>query len=208
MHKIGLFSSDYYYIVGEMRKNGKTILYQSDYSFLPLARMFGHSFKQAHCHHDHTDGTVDCPDCGKKASAFIQEAACYLDSHENKVIMDKEGLFPEKPQSMYLEVRYHFDVWGNAREGYEVNNSCVFGYIKTMGPNADRWPSNNQILGALKRMELVKRSARMDSVSWDTAYVDAVGIEEKGGKPFAFISETDPKHVGSTDKIVRVFPRE
>jgi len=29
--------------------------------------------------HAGTDGTIDCPTCGKPASEFIQEAAEYLD---------------------------------------------------------------------------------------------------------------------------------
>jgi hypothetical protein len=32
------------------------------------------------CEHAGTDGTVKCPDCGKPASAFIQEAAEFIDS--------------------------------------------------------------------------------------------------------------------------------
>lgn len=30
-----------------------------------------------------TDGTVDCPDCGKSATAFISEASDFLFEHED-----------------------------------------------------------------------------------------------------------------------------
>ncbi len=32
------------------------------------------------------------------------------------------------------ELRSHFDVWGNARDGYEVNNSTVIGEVKLRIP--------------------------------------------------------------------------
>ncbi len=55
--------------------------YQSDYQFPGLAQRLGMPFD-----HKHTDGTVDCPDCGKTVTEFISEAVEYLDDHTGKII--------------------------------------------------------------------------------------------------------------------------
>lgn len=89
---------------------------------------------------------------------------------------------------MYLEVIHQFDVWGNAKDGYEVNNQCRVGYIKTLGKNAADWPSKAAILRALKRLDLVKKTVRLSSIEWDDNYSDAIGINEKDGRPVYFVS--------------------
>ncbi len=57
--------------------------YQCDLDFPAAARSIG--WRLAHgnakCQHRGTDGTVDCPDCGKRAMAFIASAVAYLDRH-------------------------------------------------------------------------------------------------------------------------------
>lgn len=42
-----------------------------------------HGRFQKKCSHMGTDGTVDCPDCGKSATAFISEASDFLFEHED-----------------------------------------------------------------------------------------------------------------------------
>lgn len=44
-----------------------------DTRFLKAARK-----SKNNCEHSHTDGTIDCPDCGVKAIAFIEAASGYL----------------------------------------------------------------------------------------------------------------------------------
>ena len=77
------------------RETGKeSVLIQTDWDFPSLARNLGwsmgprklsadhparHEQGYTHCYHRGTDGTVKCPDCGKSASAFIEEAQEYLD---------------------------------------------------------------------------------------------------------------------------------
>lgn len=53
-------------------------VYQIDYSYPSLAEDLGASII---CEHGRTDGTVDCPDCGKTASQFIEAAANWLWEH-------------------------------------------------------------------------------------------------------------------------------
>lgn len=55
--------------------------YQSDWDTLYLARDRGFLPSRSYesCRHDKTDGSVDCPDCGKTVSAFIDECTHFLD---------------------------------------------------------------------------------------------------------------------------------
>ena len=62
---------------------GETKLIQSDYDYPGTASTFG----WAPCHSE-TDGTVDCPVCGKKASDLIGEAGQYLTGHVGEVVED------------------------------------------------------------------------------------------------------------------------
>ena len=64
------------------RNEDSTRLVQTDLDYPGLASTFGWFPKPGpnmHCVHAGTDGTIDCPTCGKPASEFIQEAAEYLD---------------------------------------------------------------------------------------------------------------------------------
>lgn len=55
---------------------GEDILIQSDWDYPGTASTFGWS----PCHGE-TDGTIDCPVCGKVAQELIQEAGDYLGRH-------------------------------------------------------------------------------------------------------------------------------
>lgn len=63
-------------------RNGSTQLVQSDWDYPATARELGWNGKigRERCEHRGTDGTVNCPDCGRTASDFIQAASDYLDS--------------------------------------------------------------------------------------------------------------------------------
>lgn len=63
-----------YLIVDE--DSGRDILVQSDYYYPSIARDFGWSHE-----HGETDGTIDCPVCGKSVHEMINEAQEYLDEH-------------------------------------------------------------------------------------------------------------------------------
>jgi hypothetical protein len=63
-------------------EDGSTDLVQTDWDYPATARDLGWNGKigREKCGHERTDGTVDCPDCGRTASQFIQAAGEYLDS--------------------------------------------------------------------------------------------------------------------------------
>lgn len=49
-----------------------------------------------HCPHDHTDGSIDCTDCGMTTLAFIESAAAWLDAHDGETFEDDAGYFDEE----------------------------------------------------------------------------------------------------------------
>jgi hypothetical protein len=80
------------------------ILVQTDWEAPGVANTFGWDMTEVQpqnygyyglkCRHSHTDGTVDCPDCGVKASTFISAAIEYIDSNDGKSVEDP-GYFDE-----------------------------------------------------------------------------------------------------------------
>jgi hypothetical protein len=82
--KITLEEGDYgtYLLVAE---DGRDLLIQTDYDFPAVASNFGWRVEgvlgETECQHASTDGTIDCADCGMRASSFIEDAATFLDEH-------------------------------------------------------------------------------------------------------------------------------
>jgi hypothetical protein len=80
----------------EKATGSKSILFQVDYDFPGLAKLAGWNGKvgRERCRHQGTDGTVDCPDCGRTASEFISAAVGYLEKHDGKVFrLSDDNLF-------------------------------------------------------------------------------------------------------------------
>ena len=61
--------------------SSRGLYYQSDWDTLYLARDRGFlpSRSYENCSHNTTDGSVDCKECGKTVSTFINECTQYLD---------------------------------------------------------------------------------------------------------------------------------
>jgi len=55
----------------------------TDYDYPYAARLLGYGLRRRgeRCAHRGTDGTIDCPDCGKTVSQFLTESADILDRH-------------------------------------------------------------------------------------------------------------------------------
>lgn len=76
----------------EWRKDFRTrpsALFQVDYDAPGLARTFGWNGKvgrERKCRHWRTDGTVDCPDCGRTASEFIEAAQRFIDRNDRRIV--------------------------------------------------------------------------------------------------------------------------
>ncbi len=76
--------------------DGQSILVQTDYDFPGAASTFGWNMREVQregyednpCDHRGTDGTVDCPDCGVKASTFISAAYDWLMLNDGATVED------------------------------------------------------------------------------------------------------------------------
>jgi hypothetical protein len=85
---------------------------------------------------------------------------------------------------MKFKLIYYFDVWGNSREGFEVNNQCEQAIMEF--PD---WPTNKELLQRLKNINFIKKTTRMNSVEFDNSYMEAYCINERNGKPFCFVEQ-------------------
>jgi len=77
-----------------IRETGEeSALFQTDWEFPGLAQSLGWNGKigREKCDHRGTDGTVDCPECGKTAIQFIMEAEEWLDARVGKVFVKDVG---------------------------------------------------------------------------------------------------------------------
>jgi len=122
--EITLESGDYgtYLLVCE---DGRDLMIQTDYDYPGIASNLGWSPQRLHvlgcecgglsdvgsphavmklgqssiccCSHKHTDGTIDCKECGTKGIAFINSAREYLDDHIGESFEDP-GYFAEECQ--------------------------------------------------------------------------------------------------------------
>lgn len=73
-------------------RESQSVLVQTDYESPSVASSFGWSIRSVQnetdrrygviCDHQHTDGTIDCPACGIKASAFIAAAQEWIDEND------------------------------------------------------------------------------------------------------------------------------
>jgi hypothetical protein len=67
------------------RRNADTVLFQADWDRPALASLYGWI---PCCGTRHTDGTVDCPDCGATVGELLADAADYLDNHLGDILPD------------------------------------------------------------------------------------------------------------------------
>lgn len=82
--------------------DGRNILVQYDTDACGVASSFGWSpscmpapsrkDRGWMCYHAHTNGTVDCPDCDTKASAFLRDALLFIEEHDGESV-DDPGYF-------------------------------------------------------------------------------------------------------------------
>jgi|LakMenEpi03Aug12_release.lakeMendotaPanAssembly.Ray.scaffolds.fasta_scaffold383687_3 hypothetical protein len=73
--------------------DGQDILVQTDWELPGVASTFGWNIREVKtpgrdCDHQGTDGTIDCPDCGLKAIAFIEEAGEWINSNDGATAED------------------------------------------------------------------------------------------------------------------------
>ena len=87
-------------------------------------------------------------------------------------------------ESKYFRLSDYFDVWGNPRDGFEVNNMC-YRFFKAPAGILD---SRKSCLQALKRIGFLKKSVRENSISWeemDSGYI----LADRKGYPVCALEE-------------------
>jgi hypothetical protein len=94
--KIQLLSGQFGWDYIVRAENGKELYIQTDWDYPATASTFGwyHKCQTDNLVHGQTDGTVDCPVCGKTAHIMIQEAQEFLDEHIGNTVEDI-GYFEE-----------------------------------------------------------------------------------------------------------------
>lgn len=111
--------------------------------------------------------------------------------------IESENFIEDDENSKHRIVNY-FDVWGNSKDGYEVNNMCEEGVI-TLHMNA----TNEDVLKALKKFGFLKKHVRMNMIQFEGAYMDIWEINDSKGKPICrvepIIEEPDYKHTITYD---------
>lgn len=93
----------------------------------------------------------------------------------NEIISEN---FIEDDNHIRCRIINYFDVWGNQKDGYTVNNQCYEGEI-TVPKDA----SNRDVVDALKKMGFFKKHVRMNMCQFESAYIDVWVINDSKGKP-------------------------
>jgi len=81
---------------------------------------------------------------------------------------------------------HYFDVWGNAKDGYEVNNMSEIAVLKF----EETWPTNRTVFDKLKKIGFLKKTTRVNSVRFDEAG-DMYEIFDRKGIPICRLEGAD-----------------
>lgn len=87
-------------------------------------------------------------------------------------------------ESKYFRLTDYFDVWGNPRDGFEVNN-WSFSYFRAPVSILN---TRGSCLKALKKIGFIKKSVRENSISWeemDSGYI----LSDRKGYPVCALEE-------------------
>jgi hypothetical protein len=79
---------------------------------------------------------------------------------------------------MKYSIVFHFDVWGNKKDGFEVNDSRRLTEVIELSDSAD----DSEVLRALKVVGLIVKHARVNMFEFENLG-ESVGINQKDGRP-------------------------
>ena len=85
----------------------------------------------------------------------------------------------------YVCVTNYFDVWGNKKEGFTVNNQC-HDYYTTKSPMI----SKDEFLRFLKRINFLRKSVRKNSLIWEDMEC-GYELEDKNYCPICMVELVD-----------------
>ena len=74
---------------------------------------------------------------------------------------------------LFLDVQYHFDVWGNPEDGFEVNDSCYMGRmaIRDWGDCRDKQQFRRDVLQNLELNRFIPAYYPLQEGGWASLQV-------------------------------------
>ena len=85
-----------------------------------------------------------------------------------------------------IRVTNYFDVWGNKKDGWEVNNLCHDDY--SVRSNFDIW-NKKAVLRFLKRIDFLNKTVRMASLDWEATNRGFIIDQHSDGCPVCSVEE-------------------
>ena len=85
-----------------------------------------------------------------------------------------------------ITVTNYFDVWGNAKEGWEVNNCCHDEY-----EYRGKLESRKDCLKFLKKIDFLKKTVRIASIQWEETGRGWILDQASNGCPVCMVEITD-----------------
>jgi hypothetical protein len=76
------------------------------------------------------------------------------------------------------EVINYFDVWGNKKDGFEINNMCSEGFIEVDENNIQK-----STLQELKKMDFLKKHVRLNQFHVEDSYPFYEFYQKKDNQP-------------------------
>lgn len=86
---------------------------------------------------------------------------------------------------MKISVTNYFDVWGNKKDGWEVNNWCADEYTVRKFDIFDK----QAVLRFLKRIDFLLPSVRVKSLTWEDTDRGWIIDQASDGCPVCFVEE-------------------
>jgi hypothetical protein len=109
-----------------------------------------------------------------------------LGKHDAK--KNPSELGPWKDKKINVWDIYSYDVWGNSRDGYEVNDTFKSGYEIELPEDY----SDVQLLKAMKDSGFIKKTVKLSQLSIDGDGESYINIDEaKNGRPFCELRKRD-----------------
>ena len=84
---------------------------------------------------------------------------------------------PLRPERVYRV--FSHDVWGNAKDGYEINHSYPTGETVILSKGM----SDKEIVKALKEVGVLRRDLRMNMIQLEEDEEESIHITDSKGRP-------------------------
>lgn len=110
-----------------------------------------------------------------------------------RLVQDKEALKDLKRQlgeaeKVTVELTNHFDVWGNPKDGWEVNNQCIEWRDGVM----EDW-SRESVMKLLKAKGFFAKHIRQNQIDWEEGDDCWILSQRKDGMPICMLQEVKPE---------------